>query len=266
MCLGCDSEGYDGCCSGTGCSDFCPVSSLHFTRASLGKRDHKPHVYPACWTSLKDGSQENLGSLLKTRRNCLSASSLGTRIAVSFTLPSHHPSPGLESFRVWFLLHLWSTLRQLPHTRCGQPPCTLSLFEDGTGVEFWDSWWVGNAGSGTSSLWSPVKLRASLCFHATVGILKGSVSTPCPPSIKLFSGIARATVVLCFLPLPSLLLREQVRIGVVVGGSSGARLLSSAEEEPTSGIIQKVCRPHCWRCTSGSHMESPLAEVGGILA
>lgn len=34
--------------SGTGCSDFCPVSSLHFTRASLGKRDHKPHVYPAC--------------------------------------------------------------------------------------------------------------------------------------------------------------------------------------------------------------------------
>lgn len=35
-------------CSGAGCSDFCPVSSLHFTRASLGKRDHKPHVYPAC--------------------------------------------------------------------------------------------------------------------------------------------------------------------------------------------------------------------------
>lgn len=34
--------------SGTGCSDFCPVNSLHFTRASLGKRDHKPHVYTAC--------------------------------------------------------------------------------------------------------------------------------------------------------------------------------------------------------------------------
>lgn len=34
--------------SGTGYSDFCSVSSLHFTRASLGKRDHKPPVYTAC--------------------------------------------------------------------------------------------------------------------------------------------------------------------------------------------------------------------------
>lgn len=70
--------------SGTGCSDFCPVNSLHFTRTSLGKRDHKPHVYTACWTSPKDGSQENLGSLFEDQTNCLSASSLATHVTVLF--------------------------------------------------------------------------------------------------------------------------------------------------------------------------------------
>lgn len=200
--------------SGTGCSDFCPVNSLRFTRASLGKRDHKSHVYTACWTNPRNGSQENLGSLWKTRRIAFLQAPwpLMSQFFHSTFCPPPQPWPRILSCLV-SAPSVDTTLDVVSEFW----DCSLSVW-GWNWSWIWDSWWVGYVGRGTSSLWSPVKLRASLCFHATVGILKGPVSTPYPPSVKLFSGTARAIVVLCiFCPCLVYFSGSRVRIGIVVG-------------------------------------------------
>lgn len=116
-----------------------------------------------------------------------------------------------------------------------------------------------------------MKLRASLCFHATVGIFKGPVSTPCPPGVKLCSGPARAVAVLCVF-CPCLVCFSGSRVRVVWWwGSSGAR--SPPQNHPGCLQTSLLKTAVLSLCTSGSHMErheldveSPLAEVGGILA
>lgn len=65
---------------------------------------------------------------------------------------------------------------------------------------------------------------------------------------------------MCFLPLPSLLLREQVRIGVVVEPGSFLQPRKNLRQESrrSADLIVEDALVEV--------MESPLAEVGGILA